>query len=308
MTQEGQAAASVVGTEGKTLQEAQQALEAERTLNEAKDRLAATQAAARGAEGIAQLPSEAEKIQSASLLREAQEAANINRGAQAATGLKTLGMDVTGAAQVPSPGGLDTLLGGATTTGAGMGLPSAMTMEGVDTTATPTEIAAKTEEAPDISDVKKDAKTGGMDWNDLMIKMGLGLMAGKSPNALTNVGEAGLGTLQMQMAEKKMAMEQAKAEAERELYQQHGKYFGQQAAMLERGGKEKNIAGQALVAATQMFNALYKGDIAMQMDETAKNAEMDRLYKYALGQLQASQGPNTMGAGDFKVLGVRPSS
>lgn len=58
-----------------------------------------------------------------------------------------------------------------------------------------------------------------------MLKMGLGLMAGKSPNALTNVGEAGIGALQMTMAEKKAAAEQAKMQAETEYMQQHGAYF-----------------------------------------------------------------------------------
>jgi hypothetical protein len=42
-----------------------------------------------------------------------------------------------------------------------------------------------------------------------MLKMGLHLMAGKSPNALTNVGEAGIGALNMQQAENKAASDKA---------------------------------------------------------------------------------------------------
>jgi hypothetical protein len=60
-----------------------------------------------------------------------------------------------------------------------------------------------------IKDLPKDPITGGMDMNKLMMQMGLQLMAGKSPNALTNVGEAGLGVLGMQQAEEK-----SKSEAE----------------------------------------------------------------------------------------------
>ena len=60
-----------------------------------------------------------------------------------------------------------------------------------------------------IKDLPKDPVTGGTDWNSLMLKMGLHLMAGKSPNMLTNIGEAGLGTLAMQQAEEK-----SKSEAE----------------------------------------------------------------------------------------------
>lgn len=75
----------------------------------------------------------------------------------------------------------------------------------------PLPSAAK-EEVPEglaVKDLPKDPITGGTDWNSLMLKMGLHLMSGKSPNMLTNIGEAGLGTLAMQQAEEK-----SKSEAE----------------------------------------------------------------------------------------------
>jgi hypothetical protein len=64
-----------------------------------------------------------------------------------------------------------------------------------------------------IKDLPKDPITGGMDMNRLMLQMGLHLMAGKSPNMLTNIGEAGLGTLAMQQAEAKSNSEKAYREA-----------------------------------------------------------------------------------------------
>ena len=56
-------------------------------------------------------------------------------------------------------------------------------------------------------------KKGGTDWNDFMIKMGLNLMASKDPNAISGVGQAGLGTLAMQQAEEKAKSEAAYREA-----------------------------------------------------------------------------------------------
>jgi hypothetical protein len=73
----------------------------------------------------------------------------------------------------------------------------------------PLPSAAK-EEVPEglaVKDLPKDPITGGTDWNRLMLQMGLHLMAGKSPNALTNIGEAGIGALTMQQAEEKFKSE-----------------------------------------------------------------------------------------------------
>jgi hypothetical protein len=70
-------------------------------------------------------------------------------------------------------------------------------------------VAGEEPKGLDVKDLPKDAKIGGTDWNSLMLKMGLHLMAGKSPNALTNVGEAGIGALNMQQAETKAASDKA---------------------------------------------------------------------------------------------------
>ena len=74
-------------------------------------------------------------------------------------------------------------------------------------------VAGEEPKGLDVKDLPKDPVTGGTDWNKLATYFGLNLMAGKSPNALTNVGEAGIGALNMQQAEAKANSEKAYREA-----------------------------------------------------------------------------------------------
>ena len=99
----------------------------------------------------------------------------------------------------------------------------------------------KTEGAPvaqaegiTAAETPKDPVTGGTDWNKLMLLMGLHLMAGKSPNLLTNVGEAGLGALTMQQAEAKANSEKAYREA----MAAHAKMPSSEVQMIERYSKD----------------------------------------------------------------------
>ena len=84
------------------------------------------------------------------------------------------------------------------------------------------------------AETPKDPVTGGTDWNKLMLQMGLHLMAGKSPNLLTNVGEAGLGALTMQQAEAKANSEKAYREA----MAAHAKMPSSEVQMIERYSKD----------------------------------------------------------------------
>jgi hypothetical protein len=88
-----------------------------------------------------------------------------------------------------------------------------------------------------IKDLPKDPITGGMDMNRLMLQMGLHLMAGKSPNMLTNIGEAGLGTLAMQQAEAKSNSEKAYREA----MAAHAKMPSGEVQMIERYANDPNF-------------------------------------------------------------------
>jgi hypothetical protein len=73
--------------------------------------------------------------------------------------------------------------------------------------------ATKTAGVEDLLPKAEAPKKGGIDFNDLMIKMGLNLMASKDPNAISGVGQAGLGTLGMMQAEEKAKSEAAYREA-----------------------------------------------------------------------------------------------
>jgi lysozyme family protein len=108
-------------------------------------------------------------------------------------------------------------------------------------------IVAALKEKPEetIATAPKDEKTGGTDWNKLMLQMGLHLMSGKSPNMLTNIGEAGLGTLAMQQAEEKSKSEREAKMSEAEYRKAMGKYYEANAASIERGAKEKNLQLEA---------------------------------------------------------------
>jgi hypothetical protein len=90
----------------------------------------------------------------------------------------------------------------------------------------PADKAKVESEGLSIKDLPKDPVTGGTDWNSLMLKMGLHLMAGKSPNMLTNIGEAGLGTLAMQQAEDK-------SKSEAEYRRAMGRYYARPSAAIQ---------------------------------------------------------------------------
>lgn len=55
--------------------------------------------------------------------------------------------------------------------------------------------------------------TTGMDKNEMLLMLGLGLMGGQSPNALTNLGQAGIGALKYGQESKKDAAEMAYKQA-----------------------------------------------------------------------------------------------
>ena len=60
---------------------------------------------------------------------------------------------------------------------------------------------------------KQALPTTGMDKNEMLLMLGLGLMGGQSPNALTNLGQAGIGALKYGQESKKDAAETAYKQA-----------------------------------------------------------------------------------------------
>jgi hypothetical protein len=71
------------------------------------------------------------------------------------------------------------------------------------------------------------------DWNDLLLNLGLGLMAGQSPYALQNLGTAGLGALKNEQEKKRYELEERKQNALEELQKQQGQLYGAQAGYYE---------------------------------------------------------------------------
>jgi len=67
-----------------------------------------------------------------------------------------------------------------------------------------------TETVPSTDEIAKTVtgEKGGRDWNNLLLNTGLGLLAGKSPNALQNLGEAGINALKMEREEKQQALQE----------------------------------------------------------------------------------------------------
>lgn len=217
-------------------------LEKVRLANQAADRLAASQTAARATQVAGNAPSAAEKIQTASLLREADEAARLAQAARAATNTKT------GVATTQIPGGVTDLL---KSTPIDMG-----DLEATDRSlgqVQPTPEVKKIEEEAPVSDGK--TTSGGLAglFKDPAFLMGMRLMASQNPRFLGAAGEAGIGTVgDLAAAEK--------ASSESEYRKSMGKYYGAYADAIERGAKEKNEVQLAEKSAQEALDTWAKNN------------------------------------------------
>ena len=268
-------------------------LEKARLAAQATDQLAASQAAARTAAEASKLPSMAERLQQASYLRESDEAARLMNRARAATNAKTAvqtgeGLAAITPTEMPESeapkGGMPDL----NQAFRQFELGQQNKTEGVQ--------VAKPEITPEaIAAAPKDPVTGGTDWNSLMLKMGLHLMAGKSPNLMTNIGEAGLGTLAMQQAEEKAKSERESKMSEAEYRKAMGKYYGAYGEAIERGAKEKNNVALAEKAAQDAVDTWAKNN-KMALLQTPDLYEQMR-NKYRMEAYQSFGIEPTMAAG-----------
>jgi hypothetical protein len=93
---------------------------------------------------------------------------------------------------------------------------------------TPNPATDKTETGKQTAEPKQSS-----DFNDRLLHLGLGLMAGQSPHALQNLGNAGLGTLRHEQEMKRATLEERKQTALEALQKQQGQYYGAQAGYLE---------------------------------------------------------------------------
>jgi hypothetical protein len=116
--------------------------------------------------------------------------------------------------------------------------------------------------------------------NDDLLTLGLNLLASKSPNFMTALGEAGLATVAGKKEREKIEREQTKSEAELGYVKARTKESEANAALIERGGKEKKLE---LQAEQMIYDNLSKwekstaGGLASINDPRAKQREEDRL-------------------------------
>jgi len=156
-------------------------------------------------------------------------------------------------------------------------------------------------------ELKQQAADSGMDFNSFLIRFGLGLMAGESQYAAVNVGKAGLGALDAQLAEQKSRQAQAASVSDSELKKMQAKYYGSYADAIERGAKEKNEVLQAETLVQQHMEKWLSsspGLIATTNDPNATAKEEARVRKalylqLGLNPIMSSNTP----AGGAKFLG-----
>jgi lysozyme family protein len=272
-------------------------LEKVRLANQATDQLAASQAAARTATETAKLPSAAERLQQASYIRESDEAARLMNRARAATNTKTTGQTAVGAANAPP----------VETTGIQNLVPEEAAAPDLSKNAADDIVKMlKKDTGATTTELKQQAADSGMDWNSFLVRFGLGLMAGKSPDALQNIGEAGLSALDAQIAAQKAKQTEAGGLADIEYKQAATKKAVAEADFIANGAKEKNLALQAEQLIAQKVKDL---PVTSRMDATqlalAENRIRQSVYQQLgipLTMLTGAPAP----AGGFSVVGSRP--
>ena len=251
-------------------------LEKVRGVNQSIDQLEATQRAAKLAQESSKLPSAAERLQQASYLRESDEAARLMARARAATNAKTTAQTGEGLASIAP-----TEIEPEAPQGGMPDLNQAFRQFEIGQQNKAEDVqVAKPEITPEaIVAAPKDEKTGGMDLNSLMLKMGLHLMSGKSPNMLTNIGEAGLGTLAMQQAEEKAKSERENRMSDSEYRKAMSKKALAEAAFYERGAKDKNNVALAEKAAQDAVDTWAKNNKMALLQSPDLYEQVRRKYR-----------------------------
>jgi len=280
-------------------------LEKVRLANQAADQLAASQAAARTAQETAKLPSMAERLQQASYLRESDEAARLMNRARAATDTKTASQLGAGVTNAPA---LDESVAPLT--------PNDRIGESVFNPTLPADakkdIVDRLKETTGATtgELKQQAANSGMDFNSFLIRFGLGLMAGESQHALVNVGKAGLGALDAQLAEQKARQSQALNLSDIEYRKAMGRYYESQAAATDRGAKEKNLnleaeklIAQRMKELSPLMQAQLAGDPA-RLAAVEANIRKEIYRQLGIESTMAAGTPAP--AGGFSVVGSRP--
>ena len=159
-------------------------------------------------------------------------------------------------------------------------------------TPTPNPATAKTETVKQTEEPKQ-----GRDWNDMLLNLGLGLMAGQSPYALQNLGTAGLNALRQEQEQKRATLEERKEAALEALQKQQGQYYGAQAGYLEdlRGPQA------ALASADKNYDAWLKSTQGMAATPEQARTVHDDFIKNAYKNLGIIH-PSAFSAEDRRLV------
>jgi len=188
-----------------------------------------------------QVPSKASQIAEASLLREGQDVATAQRLAQTGGKTQAAGRVESLANTVLPP---DSAAPAANTAAGKIpfkGIDDAelqRMQEANQAPMTRDDIVKAAEEATPAKERKGFS-------NDDLLTLGLNLLASKSPNFMTALGEAGLATVAGKKEREKLAREQTMIDTELGYKKAKTKEAEAQASFIERGGREKKMELEA---------------------------------------------------------------
>lgn len=253
-----------------------------------------------------QVPSAAEKISDASLLREGQDVATAQRlmktTEQAQAAGRTDALADKALSAMPAPAGA----AAETTPFKGIDQNELQRMqEANQAPTTRDDIVEAAKEATPAKDRKGFT-------NDDLLTLGLNLLASKSPNFMTALGEAGLATVAGKKEREKIEREEAKLKGSEELQKAQARQYNAYADLLERGGKEKSqalLAEQAITDYMANWDKSTANKMAGAGDPSvrarAEQAYRQRVYaQMGITPIMTGQAAPA-GAGDFKLVGVR---
>jgi hypothetical protein len=140
--------------------------------------------------------------------------------------------------------------------------------------------------------------------------MGMNLMAGKSPYAMQNVGEAGLATAAAMQAQQKLGVEREAKQSEAQYRRSLGRQAEAYADAIERGAKEKNLELEAEKLVQQRmkdWGASIEGKVAKPDVAAAKEAQIRQtIYQYlGISPTMMQNSAPAMNTAGFKMVGVR---
>ena len=146
--------------------------------------------------------------------------------------------------------------------------------------------------------------------NDDLLTLGLSLLANKSPNFMTALGEAGLATVAGKKEREKIEREEAKLKGSEELQKAQSRQYNAYADLLERGGKEKKLEFEAEKEIGDRMEAWDKANKVISIQNPMARLQEEARIRQ---QIYASLGIKPIigaqaapaSAGDFKIVGVR---